>query len=67
MSVFAGFNEKQQEAQYNYLLRALVHALNKRVMKFYKNEVCNESSFSKLIIKIEAQLQELENMKEYEP
>jgi hypothetical protein len=52
MSIYNGFISHDQEGRYYELIKYLVLALEKRLLKFYKGEQCNESKFIKLISKI---------------
>ena len=52
MSVYSGFATRGQENKYNFLLETLLVTLKKRIMKFYKQEECDENKFKLLIKKI---------------
>ena len=63
MSVYSGFATRQQETKYNNLVENLVLGLKKRLLKFYRNEACDEDKFKLLLKKIYKKMYILEKGK----
>jgi hypothetical protein len=67
MSIYNGFVNHEQETRYYELVKYLVLALEKRLVKFYKGEQVNEVKFIKLINKIRYKITKMEMRKYAEP
>jgi hypothetical protein len=67
MSIYNGFVNHDQESRYYELIKYLVLALEKRLIKFYRGEQCNEHKFVKLINKIKIKIRNMETRKYSEP
>lgn len=63
MSIYNGFINHEQEGRYYELIKYLVEALEKRLIKFYRGEPCNESKFARLIAKIRYKIVKMESKK----
>lgn len=61
MSVYSGFGTRVMENQYNSLLSLLILTLSKRLVKFYKQENCNEKAFKGVFYRIVGGMKILEN------
>ena len=67
MSIYSGFATRAQEECYDQCIDSLLYILQKRIIKFYKNEEADEERFISLVIKIHNQLRSMENNKYLEP
>ncbi|CAD8132179.1 unnamed protein product [Paramecium octaurelia] len=63
MSYYSGFQNRQQLQQYEQLLQLLLVTLNKRLVKFYQNEECDELAFRNIFHRIISGLKSLEQQK----
>ncbi|CAK56238.1 unnamed protein product (macronuclear) [Paramecium tetraurelia] len=60
MSYNSGFQNRQQLQQYEQLLQLLLVTLNKRLVKFYSNEDCDEFAFRNIFQRIMSGMKSLE-------
>lgn len=60
MSAYSGFANRQLEGQYNQLISLLFLTMSKRLVKFYKEEECNEKAFRGVFCRIVGGLKVLE-------
>lgn len=67
MSVYSGFATRQMEEIYDRLLETLIKLYQKRIMKFYKCEPCNEPVFRQKLFKLGNTLFQLEKSKYMQP
>ncbi|CAD8150180.1 unnamed protein product [Paramecium pentaurelia] len=63
MSNNSGFQNRQQLQQYEQLLQLLLITLNKRLVKFYQNEECDELAFRNIFHRIISGMKSLEKQK----
>ncbi|CAD8057691.1 unnamed protein product [Paramecium sonneborni] len=63
MSNYSGFQNRQQLSQYEQLLQLLLVTLNKRLVKFYQNEECDELAFRNIFQRIISGIKTLEQQK----
>ena len=52
MSVYNGFVTLDQQVKYYELIKYLLLTMEKRLIKFYKQESCNEHKFAKIVNKL---------------
>ncbi len=67
MSIYSGFATRAQEEAYDQCIDSLLFILQRRIVKFYKNEEADEEKFIGLVMKIHQQLKSMENNKYLEP
>lgn len=67
MSIYSGFATRAQEECYDQSIDSLLYVLQRRIIKFYKNEEADEEKFISLVLKIHHQLRSMENNKYLEP
>ncbi|CAD8090103.1 unnamed protein product [Paramecium primaurelia] len=67
MSVYSGFATRQLESQYNKLITSLLKILQRRIMKFYKNELADEKQFRRVVEETLMKLNQMEHQKYNEP
>ena len=67
MSIYSGFATRAQEECYDQAIDSLLYVLQRRIIKFYKNEEADEEKFISLVLKIHHQLRSMENNKYLEP
>ena len=63
MSLYNGFTNHEQEQKYYTLIRYLVLVLEKRLMRFYQGQPCNEKKFVSILSKLRSRISKLENNK----
>ncbi|KAM3134853.1 hypothetical protein pb186bvf_013022 [Paramecium bursaria] len=67
MSVYSGFSSKQLETQYNKLIVSLIKVLQRRILKFYKQEEADEIAFKQIITDTKTKLNQMEQSKYCQP
>ncbi|CAD8090590.1 unnamed protein product [Paramecium primaurelia] len=67
MSVYSGFATRQLEGQYNKLITSLLKILQRRIIKFYKNEQADEQQFKRVVEETLMKLNQMEHQKYNEP
>ena len=67
MSIYSGFATRLQEETYDSCINTLIFILQKRIMKFYEQAEVDEPKFIAAVIKVHAQLKNMENNKYLEP
>jgi len=67
MSIYSGFATRSQEECYDQCVESLIYILQRRIIKFYKNEDADEEKFMSLVMKIYGQLKSMENNKYLDP
>jgi hypothetical protein len=67
MSIYSGFATRAQEETYDQCIDSLLYILQKRIIKFYRNEEADEERFVALVLKIHHQLKNMEPHKYLEP
>ncbi|CAD8104426.1 unnamed protein product [Paramecium sonneborni] len=67
MSVYSGFATRQLESQYNKLITSLLKILQRRIIKFYKNEEADENQFKRVLEETLMKLNQMEHQKYNEP
>ena len=63
MSIYSGFATRQQEQTYDSCVESIIFILQKRLLKFYRNEKADENKFLSALCKIHAQMKSMENHK----
>ncbi|CAD8109715.1 unnamed protein product [Paramecium sonneborni] len=67
MSVYSGFATRQLESQYNKLITSLLKIMQRRIIKFYKNEEADEKQFKRVVEETLMKLNQMEHQKYNEP
>lgn len=56
MSIYSGFATRHQEETYDQLVEDLLFVLQKRILKFYRQESADEQKFLDVLKHIHAQM-----------
>ncbi|CAD8190388.1 unnamed protein product [Paramecium octaurelia] len=67
MSVYSGFATRQLESQYNKLVTTLLKILQRRIIKFYNQELADEPQFRRVVAETLMKLNQMEHQKYNEP